>query len=107
MTFAAYLGVLRADYGAWSHFKTNDHVAFHRLTGGHTPLRTSWRVLMNRLTGNRAWDPRGYPRIARIIAAQIKDTLHRPTRTLIVPLPARATHIELKWLAPLTDWSRV
>ena len=30
--------------------------------------------------------------------------LHRPVRKLISAVPAKATHAELKWLAPVVDW---
>jgi hypothetical protein len=107
MTFAARVEVLRQDYRVWSTFRTNDHAAFHRLTGGRMSLGTSWRVLKNRLSFKGLWRPRNVPTIARVIVSQVRDTFRRPIRTLIVCLPGRSTHIELKWLAPLTDWRRV
>jgi hypothetical protein len=107
MTFGAHMDVLREDYREWSHFKTNDYGAFQRLAGSHASLRTGLRVMRNRLSGTSVFNPRDYGKIARTVAAHVMDIVHRPKRTLIVSLPGRSTHIELKWLTPLTDWHNV
>lgn len=81
MTFASKVGTLRADQPIWWKYTEKwplDYKIFWIL-GGYEPEKKT--------TFGKKW--------------------YEPKRTLITPIPSKSTHIELKWLAPFTNWEEI
>jgi hypothetical protein len=102
MTFAASVKTLKEDYNIWSFYKTQDYLAFQRIA--HYPLKFNIdiKVLKNKLSG--AGSIKGW---ARIIYQHYKNKFFSKKRTLVVSIPGKATHTEVEFLAPLTNWQLV
>jgi hypothetical protein len=85
----------------------DDYQAFQRLA--HYPLkwRSDIRILKNKLQGVSCFNINGLKQRLRIILNHYKNKYHEKKRVLIVSIPARATHTEVKFLAPLIDWNSV
>lgn len=97
MTFAAKCQTLLEDRDVWKYFSQgttpHDFFPFVMLTGQDDMLEA------------RRFAKRGEITLARIVAENF--FLERTKRRLISPMPSFATHAELKFLAPLIDWTRV
>ena len=95
MTFACRVGTLIEDLKIWEKYSNgtgnpNDFFIFLTLT--QNGFGDALKMLLL-----------GDNKIARIIASNL--IFRKKKRKLISPIPSKATHAELKWLAPLVDWN--
>ena len=95
MTFACRVGTLRKDYPVWL-----------KNTQGRTPrdFRAFVELTQNNPSDALAFLLRNRKRYATTI--MLNWLSRRPMRRLMSAIPARATHAELAWLAPVMDWGR-
>lgn len=95
MTFAARVATLREDYATWARRTTgripDDFRGFTDLT------RTTAADAVALLQAGKKRD------FFRLLMKRLRA---RPARLLVSALPARATHAELRWLAPVVLWDR-
>ncbi len=93
MTFACKAGTLKADLTVWK-----------RWTQGRNPddFHGFMRLTNKSLTDALSFFFRRRKREFFIILINI--IRNTPVRTVVSAIPARATHAELAWLAPVVDW---
>ncbi|MDB4902140.1 MAG: hypothetical protein JWQ63_1421 [Mucilaginibacter sp.] len=107
MTFACQVKTLKEDYKVWSFYKTQDYLAFQKLAGYPLKFSSDLQVLKNKLSEVTSTNLKSYKKRLTIICHYYKNKFHTPKRTLIVPIPGKATHVEVEYLTPLTDWNLV
>ncbi|MDB5122983.1 MAG: hypothetical protein JWP94_1112 [Mucilaginibacter sp.] len=107
MTFACSIKILKEDYKTWQFYTTQDYQAFQRLAYYPLKWRSDIKVLKNKLHGVSSLNFNGLKQWLRIIFNHYKNKYHKKKRVLIVSIPARATHTEVEFLAPLINWSSI
>jgi hypothetical protein len=107
MTFACRIKTLKEDYKIWSFFKTQDYLAFQKLAGYPLRFSSDLQVVKNKLSEVTSAGMGSLKRRLRIIYHYYKNKFYTPKRTLIVSIPGKATHVEVEYLTPLTDWNLV
>lgn len=107
MTFASSIRVLKEDNKTWQFYTTQDYQAFQRLAYYPLKWRSDIRILKNKLQEVSYFNFNGLKQWFRIILNHYKNKYYTKKRVLIVSIPARATHTEVEFLAPLTDWNSV
>lgn len=102
MTFASKVKNLKDDYKEWSFYQTQDYLAFQRIANFPLKLSTGLQVLKNKLSNASSFKHR-----LKIIYQYCKNIWLGKKRILIVSIPGRATHTEVEYLSPLTNWGEV
>jgi hypothetical protein len=95
MTFACRVGTLRADYDVWkryTHSRNPDD--FHGF------MTLSQKSLMDAI----AFLVRRRKKECKLIL--LNWILGRKMRIVLSAIPAKATHAEIAWLAPVVDWKK-
>jgi len=107
MTFAARVKTLKMDYPIWSFYKTQDYLAFQRLITNSLGFSKDMQVLKNKLRDIPVSRPAGLKLYLKTINNHFKNKIYNKKRVLIVAIPGKATHVEVEFLSPLTNWDLV
>jgi hypothetical protein len=107
MTFACSVKVLKEDYKTWQLYTTQDYQAFQRLAYYPLKWQSDIKILKNKLQEVSSFNLTGFKQRLKIILSHYKNKYYENKRVLIVSIPARATHTEIEFLAPLTDWRSI
>jgi hypothetical protein len=107
MTFASNVKTLKEDYKTWSFYTTQDYLAFQKIAGYPLRYSSDIEVLKNKFSEVSVTGVNGLKQLSKVIYRYYKNKFYREKRTLIVSIPAKATHIEIEFLAPLTDWNKI
>ncbi len=102
MTFASSVKTLKSDYKEWSFYKSNDFMAFQKIANYQLRFNTKIQVIKNK-TGKRASIGKKIKNTFRFF----KNSIVGKNKILIVSIPGKSTHAELKYLSPLTDWNSI
>jgi len=102
MTFAASVKTLISDYKEWSYYKSKDYEAFQRISGHPLRFITKFQVLKNK-TGKNIKVEKKIKNALKFF----KNLIIGKNKVLIVSIPGKSTHIEVKYLSPLIDWNSV